>query len=149
MFRGRFVHTVDTKGRVAIPASFRTELGRRSDRPPILTNMVDCLALYPYDDWEKLEERLVSVDPFMLEGQDLQRFMISGAADTPLDAQGRILIPPYLREHAKLEREVTLAGVGPRIEIWDKTRFDEQLARTQERFPEISQQVSRSGSASR
>ena len=148
MFRGRFVHTVDTKGRVAIPASFRAELNRRGDRPPILTNMLECLALYPYDDWASLEERLVSVDPLMLEGQDMQRFMISGAADTPLDAQGRILIPPYLREHARLEREVTLAGVGPRIEIWDKTRFDEQLARTQERFREISQEVSRNGNAS-
>lgn len=148
MFRGRFVHTVDTKGRVAIPASFRMELGRRSERPPILTNMLECLALYPYDDWASLEERLVSVDPLMLEGQDMQRFMISGATDTPLDGQGRILIPPYLREHAKLEREVTLAGVGPRIEIWDKTRFDEQLARTQERFREISQEVSRNGTAS-
>ena len=148
MFRGRFVHNVDTKGRVAIPASFRAELSRRSERPPILTNMLECLALYPYDDWASFEERLVSVDPLMLEGQDMQRFMISGATDTPLDSQGRILIPPYLREHAKLEREVTLAGVGPRIEIWDKTRFDEQLARTQERFREISQEVSRSGSAS-
>lgn len=148
MFRGRFVHTVDTKGRVAIPASFRTELSRRSERPPILTNMLECLALYPYDDWTHLEERLVGVDPLMLEGQDMQRFMISGATDTPLDAQGRILIPPFLREHARLEREVTLAGVGPRIEIWDKTRFDEQLARTQERFREISQEVSRNGKAS-
>ena len=148
MFRGRFVHTVDTKGRVAIPASFRTELSRRSERPPILTNMLECLALYPYDDWTRLEERLVGVDPLMLEGQDMQRFMISGATDTPLDDQGRILIPPFLREHARLEREVTLAGVGPRIEIWDKTRFDEQLARTQERFREISQEVSRNGKAS-
>lgn len=148
MFRGRFVHTVDTKGRVAIPASFRAELSRRSEQPPILTNMLECLALYPYDDWANFEARLVSVDPLMLEGQDMQRFMISGATDTPLDSQGRILIPPYLREHAKLEREVTLAGVGPRIEIWDKTRFDEQLARTQERFREISQEVSRNGSAS-
>jgi len=142
MFRGRFVHTVDTKGRVAIPASFRAELSRRSEGPPILRNMLDCLALYPYDDWASFEERLVSVDPLMLEGQDMQRFMISGASDTPLDTQGRILIPPYLREHAKIEREVTLAGVGPRIEIWDKGRFDEQLSNTQARFDEISKEIS-------
>ena len=148
MFRGRFVHTVDSKGRVAIPASFRSELSRRSERAPILTNMLDCLALYPYDDWASFEERLVNVDPLMTEGQDMQRFMISGASDTPLDSQGRILIPPFLREHAKIEREVTLAGVGPRIEIWDKTRFDEQLANTQARFHEISREISRGPGAS-
>lgn len=146
MFRGRYVHTIDAKGRISIPSAFRTELGRRSERPPILTNMLECLALYPYDDWAAFEERLVRVDPLMLEGQEIQRFMISGAVECPLDAQGRILIPPYLREHGKLGKEATLAGVGPRIEIWDKARFDEQLAHTQARFREISLEVSRNGS---
>ncbi len=143
MFRGRFVHSIDAKGWISIPKDFRMELERRSDRPPILTNMLECLALYPYDDWSALEDRLVGGDPLMLEVQDLQRFMISGASEAQLDAQHRILIPPYLREHARLEKEVTLAGVGPRIEIWDKARFDEQHARTQARFHEISSEVSR------
>lgn len=146
MFRGRYVHTIDAKGRISIPSAFRAELGRRSERPPILTNMLECLALYPYDDWAAFEERLVRVDPLMLEGQEIQRFMISGAVECPPDAQGRILIPPYLREHAKLGKDATLAGVGPRIEIWDKARFDEQLARTQARFREISLEVSKNGS---
>jgi MraZ protein len=145
MFRGRFVHTIDAKGRVSIPAGFRMELQRRSERPPILTNMLECLALYPNDDWAAYEARLVEVDPFRLEGHELQRFMISGAVECAPDAQGRILIPPYLREHAKLEREVTLAGVGARIEIWDKARFDQELSRTHTRFREISTEVSKIG----
>ena len=145
MFRGRFAHTVDTKGRVAIPASFRAELDRRSDRAPILTNMLDCLALYSHEDWTAFENRLIDREPLMLEG-DLQRFMIAGCAEAPLDSQGRILIPPFLREHARLEREVTIAGVGPRIEIWDKVRFDEQLARTQARFGELSAELRKSNS---
>ena len=143
MFRGRYVHTIDAKGRLSVPAAFRAELQRRSEHPPILTNLLECLALYCYDDWTELEQRLVQVDPFMLEGQALQRFMISGAVECPLDGQGRILLPPYLREHAGLQREATWAGVGPRIEIWDREIFDRQLAHTKQHFPEISSEVSR------
>jgi len=145
MFRGRYVHTIDTKGRVSLPAEFRSELQRRSERAPVLTNMLECLALYPPDDWDSYADRLTSVDPFKLEGQEMQRFMISGATPCAPDSQGRILIPQYLREHAKLEKEVTIAGVGARIEIWDRARFDQELARTQARFREISAEVSKNG----
>jgi MraZ protein len=145
MFRGRYVHTIDAKGRVSLPVEFRTELLRRSQRPPILTNMLDCLALYPPDDWDTFEERLTGVDPFKLEGHEMQRFMISGATSCAPDSQGRILIPQHLRDHAKLDKEVTIAGVGARIEIWDRARFDTELARTQARFREISAEVSRDG----
>ena len=143
MFRGRYVHTIDAKGRVSLPAEFRTELQRRSERAPILTNMLECLALYPSEDWEAYEDKLLGVDPFKLEGHEMQRFMISGATVCAPDSQGRILIPPYLREHAKLDKEVTIAGVGARIEIWDRARFDQELARTQARFREISAEVSK------
>ena len=121
------------------------ELQRRSDRPPVLTNMLECLALYSRDDWEAYEDRLVGVDAFRLEGQELQRFMISGATECAPDSQGRILIPQYLREHAMLEKDVTIAGVGARIEIWDRARFGHDLARTQARFREISTEVSKIG----
>jgi MraZ protein len=145
MFRGRYVHTMDGKGRVSLPAEFRTELLRRSDRPAMLTNMLDCLALFARDDWETYEDRLAGVDAFRLEGHEMQRFMISGATECAPDSQGRILIPGYLREHAKLDKEVTIAGVGARIEIWDRARFDQDLARTQARFREISTEVSKIG----
>jgi MraZ protein len=138
MFRGRFVHTIDSKGRMSIPLGFRTELQRRSERPPILTNLKDCLALYPYEDWLEIEKRLCSASPMQLEVQALQRFMVSGASDCPIDAQGRILVPPHLREHARLERDVTIAGVGPRIELWDKASFDLELQRTQAQFAQIA-----------
>jgi MraZ protein len=69
--------------------------------------------------------------------------MISGAAECPIDAQGRILVPPVLRKHAGLEREATIAGVGAKIEIWDTTRFDANLQKTRARFFEISSAVSK------
>ena len=73
------------------------------------------------------------------------RFMVSGAVECPIDKQGRILVPPPLREYARLEREVTIAGVGNRIELWSKARFDEELARTQARYDEISAAVAKLG----
>jgi len=145
MFRGRYLHTIDAKGRVSLPVEFRTELQRRSDRPPVLTNMLECLALFSRDEWDAYEARLAGVDAFRLEGHEMQRFMISGATECAPDSQGRILIPGYLREHAALDKDVTIAGVGPRIEIWDRTRFAQDLARTQMRFREISTEVSKIG----
>lgn len=145
MFRGRYLHTIDAKGRVSLPAEFRAELQRRSDRPPVLTNMLDCLALFSRDEWDAYEDRLAGVDAFRVEGHEMQRFMISGATECAADSQGRILIPQYLREHALLDKDVTIAGVGARIEIWDRTRFAQDLARTQARFREISAEVSKIG----
>ena len=94
MFRGRYMHTIDAKGRVSLPAELRMELQRRSEHAPFLTNMPDHLALYPHEDWLAYEEQLFAPDPFMPEAQDLQLFMLSGAAPCAADNQGRILIPP-------------------------------------------------------
>ncbi len=138
MFRGRYVHTIDAKGRLSIPAGFRMELERKSEKAPILTNLLECLALYPYEDWLALEQKLCQTSQLQPEVQAFQRFMVSGAVECPVDRQGRILVPPYLRGHAQLEREVTIAGVGPRVELWDKQRFDQDLTRTQARFHEIA-----------
>ncbi|MDH3520820.1 MAG: division/cell wall cluster transcriptional repressor MraZ [Myxococcales bacterium] len=141
MFRGRFVHTIDTKNRMSLPAGFRQELQRRSDQPPILTNAHECLDLFPFEDWLEFEERIVgiaSVDP---EAQAYARMMISGATPCPIDKQGRILVPPHLRDHAGLDREVTVAGVGPKIELWDKARFEANLTQTNARYPEMARSV--------
>jgi len=145
MFRGRFVHTMDSKGRVSIPSGFRLELQRRSERAPILTNADQCLVLYPYEDWCDYEQQIVGRASFDPDAQAFARMMISGASECPIDAQGRILVPPVLRELARLEREAVIAGVGPRIELWDKARFDADLQKTQARFPEISSAMARLG----
>ncbi len=138
MFRGRAVHTIDAKGRLSIPAGFRMELQRNSDHVPILTNQPQCLALYPLEAWEAIETELDGGSSLQQEAQALQRFLISAAESCPVDKQGRVLIPPYQREHAGLEREVIVAGVGPRIEIWDKARFEQDLAETRARYAEYT-----------
>ena len=140
MARGRFSHTMDAKGRVSIPAVIRVELQEQDQRPPILTNLVDCPAvgLYAHDRWLEVEQSLTSMSQVQPEIQSIQRLLVSGAVECPIDGQGRILIPPHLREHAGLEREVTIAGVGRRIEIWDSARFEEELRSIRDRGKEVS-----------
>ncbi len=140
MARGRFTHNMDDKGRVSIPAVLRTELQEQDERPPILTNLVDCPAvgLFSHDRWLEIEERLANMSQMQPEISSLQRMLVSGAVEAPVDGQGRILIPPHLREHGGLERELTIAGVGKRIEIWDKSRFDEELNAIRQRGREVS-----------
>ena len=93
------------------------ELQRRSERDPVVTNAHQCIYLYPYEDWATFEERLVGLSSVDTNYDAFRRFFISGANECAIDTQGRLLIPPYLREHADLKREVTIAGVGERIEI--------------------------------
>ncbi|CAG0982699.1 Transcriptional regulator MraZ [Myxococcaceae bacterium] len=123
---------------MSLPGIYRTEIQRRSEHAPILTNLKDCLALFPYEDWLEIEQRLCTASPLQLDVQSMQRFIVSGATDCPIDGQGRILVPQHLREHARLERDVVIAGVGPRIELWDKPRFDQELASTQAQFEKIA-----------
>jgi len=145
MFQGRFVHQIDVKGRVSIPAGIRMELQRRSQLAPTLTIRPDHLVLYAHDDFQVFADRLLSVDPLNLGGQELARFFIAHSEACAPDSQGRILIPSFMREHAKLDKEVMIAGVGNCIEIWDRRRFDDKHARTLARFDEISAEVSRLG----
>ena len=141
MFRGRFEHTMDGKGRVSVPSGFRMELQRRSEKAPILTNDGDHLTLYPADAWEKKEEELLDLSAMQPDVQDLQRYMVADAYDTPLDAQGRILVPALLRKEAELGSKVLIAGVLERIEIWNPERFEEKKRLTIRRLPEIQQSV--------
>jgi MraZ protein len=123
MFRGHFQHTVDDKGRVAIPACFRGVLsGLQEDRLVVTKFRIrgrPCLDAYPPSAWRELEGRILGkgrFDPVVLQ---FRRAYVSAAQECPLDPQGRILVPPTLREHAGLEREVMLAGDINIFRIWD------------------------------
>ncbi|MEE8581306.1 MAG: division/cell wall cluster transcriptional repressor MraZ [Myxococcota bacterium] len=140
-FLGTHSHTMDTKGRLSIPVEFRVEIQLRSENASILTNDKNCLALYPYDDWEAFSDRLARVSQIRPEVRKFQRFFVAGAAKAPFDSQGRILIPQHLRQHAQLGREVIVAGVGPRIELWNKELFATDRADTYENIDEISSLV--------
>jgi MraZ protein len=132
---------MDPKGRVSMPMIYRAELQEHEDRPPFVTNLSRCLALFPHERWLELEERMASLSQVRPEVQAYQRFLVSGAQECPIDRQGRILLPQHLRQHAGLERDVVIAGVGPRIEIWDRGRLEDEIRRVTERHDEISRDL--------
>ena len=141
MFRGRFEHSMDTKGRLSVPSGFRMELQRRSEKAPVLTNLGDHLALYPADVWEQKERELLEFSEMQPDVQDFQRYVVADANDAPLDAQGRILVPALLRNEAELGSKVLLAGVLQKIEIWNPERFEEKKRLTLRRLDEIQKSV--------
>lgn len=141
MFIGSYEHTLDTKGRLSIPAEFRAEFQRIGDGTPILTNLRHCLALYPYEEWMDFAEQVESVAKVDPKVQAFQRFVLFGASPCPIDRQGRILVPARLREHARLERDVVVAGKDSCVEIWNPERLNAELAQTLANYDEIASDV--------
>ena len=141
MFRGRYEHTLDAKGRLSIPSGLRMEIQRRSEKAPILTNYGDHLALYPADEWEAKERDLLTLSDLQTDVQDYQRYVIAEANDAPIDNQGRILIPALLRKNAQLGSKVIIAGVLNKVEIWSPERFEEKKRMTQLRLETIQESV--------
>jgi MraZ protein len=124
VFRGRYEHTVDGKGRTSLPARFRDVLaGFGESRLVITTGLEPCLVAYPLREWEAFEERLARLPSFDKSVAMLKRLYVSGAVECDLDKLGRLQLTADLREHAGLTRDVTWAGMGKNIELWDKERW--------------------------
>jgi MraZ protein len=120
MFIGEYQHTIDQKGRVNVPAKFREVLGATF----IVSKGFDgCLFGYHLDDWKQFEKKLKKIPLSNPDGRKLVRFFTSSAADVTPDNLGRINIPPGLREHAGLKKEIISIGAGNRVEIWDKDNW--------------------------
>ncbi len=125
MFSGEYNHTIDDKGRVIIPSRFRYELGENF----VLTRGLDgCVCVYPKSAWDVLESKLGSLPLTNKNARLVTRFLVGGAQSCELDKQGRINVPASLREHAGLTKDVVIVGTLERIEIWDKSRWDETCA---------------------
>lgn len=123
MFRGRFEHGIDGKGRLAIPSKFRETLSHDFDERLIITNFDGCLWAYPAAEWKKVEDKVGALPQFKDEVKAIQRVFISAAVECPIDKSGRILIPATLREYAGIQKDVVLVGMTNRIEIWSKEKW--------------------------
>ena len=120
MFMGEYNDTIDAKGRLIVPAKFREQLGEAF----VITNGNDgCLNIYTNEDWETFLGKLQLL-PNNRDKREIVRKFVAQANMVEIDKQGRILVPPALREHAGLEKDVVLAGVIDKIEVWDKDRWE-------------------------
>jgi len=135
---------LDSKGRLAVPARFKEVLGQKGDDCLVVTNQDACLWVYTRDDWRVIEEKAAALPQFNEAAQTYLRYFISGAAECQIK-QGRITIPPDLREVGCLEKEVVLVGELKRFEIWDKGRWEEEFERAKHSFPEVSRTLSEFG----
>jgi MraZ protein len=125
MFFGEYEHTIDDKSRLTLPARFREQLAGGV----VLAKGLDGnIAVYPREAWsDTIEARLAALDPLTREARELRRFFFAGAADAELDKNGRVLVPPALARHARLGRDVVVAGVYDHLEIWDRSAWEQHL----------------------
>lgn len=138
MFMGEYQHTIDTKGRMIIPAKFREGLGEQF----ILTRGLDqCLFGYPMAEWKVIEEKLKALPLTKKDARAFTRFFFSGAVECELDKQGRINIPSSLLSYAKLEKECTVIGVSNRIELWSKNVWEQYVENQEDSFAEIAENM--------
>lgn len=125
MFNGEYSHSMDTKGRLIIPTGFREELGTEFK---VTRGLDGCLFVFPLNEWQEFEQKLRALPLTQSNARRFTRFFVAGATSCELDRQGRILLPASLREFAGLEKDVVLAGMINRIEIWDRTRWSDYNA---------------------
>ena len=126
MFRGANAISLDAKGRLAMPSRYRDELVSRCDGQLIVTidAMDPCLCVYPLPEWELIESKLRELASFREENRRLQRLLIGNAVDLELDASGRFLVPPRLREYAKLDKRAMLVGQLNKFQLWDEDAWN-------------------------
>ena len=138
MFIGEYQHTIDSKGRLFIPARFREGLGDKF----ILTKGLDgCLFVYPPKEWTAIEQKMRSLPFTRADARAFVRFFFSGATDCEVDKQGRILIPATLREYAGLEKESMVVGISSRVEIWAKHRWEEYNQQTSASAEQLAEKI--------
>ena len=145
MFRGRYFHTIDPKGRLSIPAKFREVLKERYGTNLIIAHFQDCLAAYPHEEWTKLEQKLLELPSLQMEVRNFLRRFVSSGVECEVDGNGRVLLPSSSRELAGLSRDAVLVGLMNKFEIWSRERWDEFMRRSDGSFEEISQKLSALG----
>ena len=132
MFRGSSFHNLDTKGRLIIPARFREVINQSRAAGVMASKMDGAIFCYAFEEWRKIEERILNLAVKSEHMRRFRRIFVGGAFECPLDKQGRILIPPTLRQQADLNKEVVLVGVLDHFEIWSKEKWAEEDTKLQD-----------------
>ncbi len=136
MFIGEYSHTIDEKGRVAVPAKFRQLLRGGA----VVTRGLDaCLVVYTKKEWIKLADKISALPFNKANDRSLARFILAGAMDVDFDGQGRVTLPEYLRDFAKLSKKVVVAGLYNRLEIWNEEAWNKFKMETEKQSNEIAE----------
>ncbi|MFQ5896944.1 MAG: division/cell wall cluster transcriptional repressor MraZ [Candidatus Methylomirabilia bacterium] len=142
MFRGRFHHTIDPKGRLSIPAKFREAQLEHFGENLIVVPNEHCLEVYPLEEWQRVEEKVRQLPTFSPERKAIARLFTSKARDASLDRQGRIQLPPECRAEVGLVKDVTIVGGGLlHFEVWDRRRFEEFDRTHQDQIPTVLERL--------
>ena len=136
VFKGTYRHRIDAKGRLPVPAVFRRSLG--DDGVVVVTLLDQCLAVYSPGEWERLETQLAAMPAFSKPVKALTRLLASRAADCEIDVQGRILLPPSLRQAASLARDAVVVGVLNRFEVWSPESWDTFVRESERLLDDVS-----------
>ena len=142
MLIGEYVHSLDPKRRLSLPSKFRKELGRKA----VVTRGLDnCLFVYSLKEWEKISERLGDLSIGQSDTRGFNRFMLSGAVLVEVDSAGRILIPDFLKEFARLRNRVVIAGIHNRMEIWNERSWNEYKRRIEKQADQMAEKLGELG----
>ncbi len=136
MFIGEYNHSIDSKGRLAIPAKFRSQLKGGA----VVTRGLDnCLFLYPKKQWIELADKLSKLPISKSNTRAFSRLMLAGAMDVDFDNQGRIMIPEYLRKFSGLSKKAVVTGLYDRLEVWDETKWNKYKTSTEKKSNSIAE----------
>jgi MraZ protein len=142
MFYGEYFHTIDRKGRLILPAKFREAAKSQFIEKFFVTRGLDtCLFMFSEEEWRSQEGKFKSIPFTKQQARTFSRLYFSGATEVVFDAQGRILLPPYLKDFAQIKREVVIVGISNRIEIWAKDRWEEFYKNSRQSFEEIAEKL--------
>lgn len=138
MFIGEYSHNLDEKGRLAVPKKFRADLSKGA----VVTRGLDnCLFLYTKIEWKKLADKLATLPFSQAKARAFARLMLAGAMDVGVDKQGRVMLPEYLRSFAGLKKQVIVAGLYNRLELWDQKNWEAYKSQTEKESTAISEQM--------
>ena len=142
MLIGEYYHTVDTKGRMALPAKFRQVFKSGA----VITRGLDgCLFIYPKKDWQNLADKLAALPISQAKTRAFARLMLAGAMDVMLDKQGRVNLPDYLTTYAKLSKKVVITGLYDRLEVWDESIWNKYRQQTEASSSDIAEALGELG----
>lgn len=142
MFIGEYQHSIDQKGRMAIPHKMR---GKLADGAVVTKGLDSCLFIYPKNEWEILAQKLANLPISDIKARAFARNFLAGAMELEFDKQGRVLLPAYLREFASLKNQAIVAGLYNRIEVWNEAAWKEYKKQTETNITEINEHLSQLG----